>query len=540
MNAFCMEFMMKSLLLGVICFCMISCDRQISSPSKTPPIQKDQPLLLNLFCDPPTLDPARAHDMTSAIVVQLLYEGLTRLDPGGKVELALAKKITCTEDQKTFYFTLRSSFWSNGDPLTSDDFRESWLRILDPEVPAETAHQLFLIRGAKEAKQGLLPPSEVGISAPDPSTLIVELEEPAPYFKQLISGAPFQPIHSSSRTGRFTPAVVNGPYRLNHWQRTYELELDRNSHFWDAENVHLPQIRFCMVEDPRTELLLYQKGELHWAGHPFSCLPWDQLPKLQKENLLCSQQMAGVYWYQVNPDHPLLSNKKIRRALSLALDRETLVTTLLHHTHQPTTRILPPFLGKPSEKSSLTARLVEAQESFREGIAEAGFAPGDPLPPIRLSFNLNEDHLRLVQALQAIWHSAFGLEIELSGVEWRVHLSRMQAGDFDIGRFGWVAQFQDGSDFLNQFQAGAIGPPLPEQWESNTFLRLCAEAKQVADPDARLQALLAAEQELLDSYLILPLFSMVGSALHHPDLKGVVWSPCGVADFRWAYWDPSS
>ncbi len=228
--------------------------------------------------DPQTLDPRRVRDLATITVIHMLYEGLMRTQADGQATLALAEKVTISQDRKTYTFQLRSSAWSDGQPVTAYDFEQSWKSLLDPQFPSPNVYQLYVIRGAQEAKEGRTSIDQVGIYAIDPSTLIVELERPVPYFLDLIATHFFYPVHASLRQQMIdstatsnSSILTNGPFQLKAWRHHNELTAVQNLHYWDKENIRLDQIHLVIL-DNSTALQLFQKGELDWTGSPLSTL----------------------------------------------------------------------------------------------------------------------------------------------------------------------------------------------------------------------------------------------------------------------------
>jgi oligopeptide transport system substrate-binding protein len=280
-------------------------------------------LYINLFSEPPTLDPRHANDITSATVISMLYEGLTRLDEHGKPQLALAEDVSISENGLRYTFKLRDSEWSNGEKLTAHDLAKSWLSTLDPLFPAEFSYRLFVIKNAQQVKEGTLPLNEVGIHIPDPQTLEIELERPTPYLLEILASYTFFPYYQG--TDSEEGLISNGPFTLKNWKHDSEIVLIKNKNYWQRDSVYLSEINCLMIEDPSTELSMFEQGELHWSGSPMSSISLDAVPALRDEGILFTHPVFSTYLYKFNTERPPFTNVKIRHALSLAIDRDAII-----------------------------------------------------------------------------------------------------------------------------------------------------------------------------------------------------------------------
>ena len=313
----------------VFCLFLVAC--QTSDKTK-------QSFCINIGEDPQSLDPRKARDVNSYSILNMLFEGLTRLSKEGSPEGALAEKIEISEDQKKYTFTLRKSFWSNGDKVTSYDFAYSWKKILDEKFPSSTAYQLYMIKNAKLAKEGKISVDEVGITTLDENTLVVELERPVSYFLELLSFPFFFPVNSKvdkDQPGwaeRKETYVSNGPFKLNAWVNNDKIDVIKNELYWDRSNVKLGKISLFMVPS-ETEFNMFEVGELDWAGSPFSTLPVDAFKKLKKQENLHIAPYLGTYFLRVNTNfeqqQKSLLSVSFRNALASSIDREGITTHVL-------------------------------------------------------------------------------------------------------------------------------------------------------------------------------------------------------------------
>ena len=273
----------------------------------------DQVLRISSSDDPDTLDPRKARDLNTVTYLHMLYEGLMRLDFHGRPQNALAQEVVISPDLKTYTFKLRSSHWSNGDVLTAEDFVRTWKSLLDPQFPAPNAYQFYMIKGARAAKEGKGSLDNVGISAPQPDTLVVELIEPVPYFTELLAAHFYYPVHPKFDPDQF---VGNGPFTLFAQQHHYELKAKKNLFYWDAKEIRLDGI-IVQILDGHTALRLFENGEIDWVGSPIGLLPPDALPSIQAQHQLRSAPGAGTHWFRANTLKAPFNNAKMRRAFAL-------------------------------------------------------------------------------------------------------------------------------------------------------------------------------------------------------------------------------
>lgn len=506
--------------------------------------RKGQVLRFNLYSDPPTLDSRQAIDSTSINVLLNLFEGLTRVGPDNMPHPAIAEEIHISEDKLTYTFTLRESFWTNGDAVTSGDFLYAWQKILDPEFPSTLAYKLYVIKNGAKVKEGILPKEELGITAPDAKTLVVTLEHPTPYFLELTSFPTYFPVNKkideqfdgwSAEAG---PSFVsNGPFMLKSWNHESDLSFVKNPSYWDAATVNLEGIDFVMVDDTMTEFYMFEMGELDWAGSPLSNLPSEMLPALQKEGKLNSYSTVGTYYYKLNTEHPPLQNKKIRQALGLAIDRRAIVKHILQANQLPATALVPPLLNwRPSTNYFTNADHEKAKVLFEEGLEEQGLNRS-ALPALVLSFNSNREHQKIAQAIQQQWQELLGIRVDLENCDWKSYLSKVNKQDYHIARTAWVGDYNDPISFLEPYKYKDnphTGGNNETGWENPEFTALLDASDREIVPEKRTELLRQAEELIIEEMPVIPIFYIVFCYLCKPYVKDVYLSSLGVIDFKWA------
>lgn len=497
-------------------------------------------LRINIGGEPRTLDPSRARDLKSITLVKMLFEGLTRVNQGDKIEAALAERIDISDDLRTYTFHLRDSMWTNGDPVTAGDFIRAWRKTLDPNTLAENAFQLYVIKNAKACKEGKLPLQELKIVAVDEKTLKVELENPTPYFLELTSYPAFFPIHAKMNhnlpqgTEGKNDYVGNGPFTLKEWHHHDKLCVRKNEKYWDAEQVQLQEIHLFMVQE-EAELAMFENRELDWAGSPLSILPVDMLPKLREMKILHSQPILGTYFLRLNTGSGMLASAKLRRALSLSIDREALVEHVLMGSQVVAQGYVPgalQLLETPYFAPLAEEALAGLTKLFEEGLRESGLQKED-LAKVELLYSSNERNQRIAHALQEQWMRLFGVQINLFGVEHKIYVEKLHQGDFQMAAGSWLADFGDAFSFLEVFKERNSSTN-HTHWGDDTYTQLLETSNTTADPTERHALLARCEKILLEAMPIIPLFHYNMLYVQNENVKNIYVSNMGGIDFRWA------
>jgi len=483
--------------------------------------------------EPHTLDPRQARDLATTTAMHLLYEGLMRAQGGEKPELAIAESYTISPDQKTYIFKIRPSAWSNGEAITSSDFEATWKGVLSPSYAAPNAYQLYVIKNAQQAKEGKIGIDQVGVRAVDPSTLVVELENPTPYFLELLSSHFYYPVHHTLRLDgdhqalEPTKIVTNGPFHLSQWEKK-ELSAVPNPHYWDKKSVKLDKVTFIVLDNP-TAFNLYQTDGLEWAGSPLATLPIDALQSLKQSGLLHVKPSAGVHLFRLNTVNPPFDDAKIRKAFAYALNRQELVEHVLQGNQIPSMGIVPPSHLK-SEPFFKDHDLSLARTLFKQYLAENNKTLQD-MPSITLSYANGERAHKIAQVAQQQWKDAFGIEVQLQNVEGKVFYSQLKKHDYQIAIGSWYADFRDPISYLEIFKYKNNGTN-NTQWENGNFIKLLDASNSAPNADQRNKLLLSAEKVLMDEMPIIPLFFNSYNYLQKPGVSGIYFSELGYLDFK--------
>ncbi len=385
-------------------------------------------LNINIKTEPFSLHPGLANDSVSGGVIRQTFEGLTRINSDGEPEEGAASKIEKSDDGKTYTFTIRDGAkWSNGDPVTAEDFEYAWKWALDPANESQYAYELYYIKGAEAANTGKGSLDDVGVKAENDKTLKVELNNPTPYFTQLTAFYTYMPINKKIaeknkkwNTNAGDDYVSNGPFKLASWKHSGSIKLEKNDQYWDKDKVKLKNINMTMINNNNTELKKFQAGELDWAGMPLGQLPTESLPSLKKDGSLHVEPIAGVYWYKFNTEAKPLNNVNIRKALSYSINRQSIVENVTQGEQIPATAAVPPTMKgfEDNDKGYFKDNDVKtAKEYLEKGLKEMGLSKASELPTIKVSYNTDDAHAKIAQAVQEMWKKNLGVNVELDNSE---------------------------------------------------------------------------------------------------------------------------
>ncbi|MDP4096950.1 peptide ABC transporter substrate-binding protein [Paenibacillus sp. P96] len=517
----------------------------------------DQVLNINLAAEPPTFDPAQAQDSQTNTVLKTLYEGLVRMGEDGKEQPGVAESWDVSEDGKTYTFHLRDTAkWSNGDPVTANDFVFAWQRVLDPSTaPAPPyAYQLYYIKNAEaynltgtEGYKGakVTDFADVGVKAVDDHTLEVTLENATPYFLGLTSFYTYYPVHSSVKGNdkwavNKDSMIVNGPYTLTDWTKGQQIEVSKNENYWDKDNIKLSKIHMSLVNSGATELASYQSGQLDYAGLPNGEIPTDQIPavKQQLPDEFKVKGIASTYYYMFNVTEKPFDNVKIRKAFAMAINRQLIVDNVTLGGQLPAFGFVPPGIKGENEEfrnehedKFFTEDLTEAKKLLQEGMAEEGYTT---LPPITLLYNSSEAHQKIALAVADMWKQNLGVDVQTQSQEWGVFLENRNQLNYQVARAGWSADYNDPMTFMDMWTTGNgnndAGYANPE------YDALIKQARTSADPKVRNEAFAKAEKLLVqDDMVIAPIYYYSNVSLTKQNVKGIALDFSGAIDFTRAY-----
>lgn len=512
---------------------------------------KDQILHMNLSAEPPTFDPAQAQDSQAHTVLNMMYEGLVRLDENSKPVPGVAEKWDISSDGLKYVFHLRKDAkWSNGDPVTAKDFVFAWQRVLDPNTtPAPPyAYQLYYIKGAEEYNNKKMTDfSQVGVKATDDHTLEVTLKNPTPYFLGLTSFYTFYPVHQSVKDNPKWAAdpktmISNGPFTLTTWTTGQKIEVSKNANYWDNKDIKLNKITMSLSNSSATELSSYRSGQLDYAGMPNGEIPTDQMPAVKKQlqNELNLKPIGSVYYYQFNVTAKPFDNAKIRKAFAMAISRQEIVDKVTQSEEKPAFGFVPPGIAGEKEEfrtehkdDYFTENMDEAKKLLQEGMKEEGYTT---LPPVTLIYNSSEKHKKIALAVADMWKKNLGVTVQTENQEWGVFLKNRRSLNYQIARAGWSPDYNDPMTFFDLWTSKSGNNDIG--FKNKEYDALVSDALASSDNAKRMDDFVKAEKLLIqDQQVLLPIYYYTNVALIKPNLKGVIIDYAGGVDFTRAYFE---
>ena len=506
----------------------------------TPASSKEMKTSYNSGAEPKTLDPQMSNGIPEAIDEMNLFEGLTRLDKDNVAQPAIAEKIDVSEDALKYTFHLRDSKFSNGDPLTAEDFKFAWLRAMDPANAAEYAYQVAdYIKGgaAYNAKTGKA--EDVGIKVIDLKTLEVTLEHPTPYFLALTAFPTYYPVDKKVVEAnkdwnlKAETFVSNGPFKMKSWAHNDKIVLVKNENYWDAKSVKLTELTLSLIEDRKAALTAYEAGQIDGLDNG---VPADDVERLLKSGDLKVEPQIGTYFYRFNVTKKPYDDPRVRQALAMAIDRKKVVDTV-HKANEKSAFAFTPY-GINDVDATKQFRDVggdyfkEDLAKAKQLLADAGFPDGKGFPEIKILFNSDPNHEKVATIIQDMWNKNLGIKVTLRPEEWKVYQESQQKLNYDVARAGWVGDFMDPMTFLDMFVKN--GGNNQTGWSNPQYDTLIAGAKTNADTKARMQQLHDAEKILMADMPIMPINFYYSKYTAKSYVKGVIHSPLGMVDFKTA------
>lgn len=505
----------------------------LPSCSKVREEKKREELCLNIVQDPLTLDPRKSADFVSTTINFLLFEGLIRVTPHSTVSMALAEKVEISEDRKTYRFFLRDAKWSDGSPITAYDLVNTWKDVLRPEFPSANAHLLFPIKNGEKAKLGQVSSDEIGILALDQRTVQIELEQPTPFFLEMISFCVFSPIHQSLALSNAKWAeekgaafVGNGPYRLREWKRGLQIVLEKNPYYWDEKNVTLERIHFSIVDNEMTALKMFEQGELDILGLPFTGIPSDSIPSLQKKGAIKTTSLPGSTICCFNLSAFPFNNVNIRKAFAYAIDRQEIVNNVTQTGEEVGIHLIPQNLvANSSDPYFRDGDIERARQYFQMGLNELGLK-AEELGTISMLHASSGIYQKVALALQEQWRKALGVHIKLEGAEYKVFLDKLSKRDYQLGQCVWIAQYHDPMNFFERFKNRENTKNYPGYFNPE-YAQLLQESNFATDANERFALLRRAEDIFVDDMPVTAIYHWNNSFVVSPCIENLQHYPSG-------------
>ena len=498
---------------------------------------RTQTLLLGNAAEPADLDPQVINAWTDSNVDYALFEALTWIDDRTNQPVpAAAASWDVSPDGLVYTFHLRADGrWSNGEPVTADDFAYSFRRILTPTFAASYSYMLWPIRNAQAYNAGKLTDfSQVGVEAVNPATLRVTLEKPTPYLASIAAHTTWLPVPRATveKFGRFAERntawtrpgnlVGNGPFVLREWSPNARIVVDRNPQYWDAAHVRLHRIIFFPIENGDAEENAFRAGQLHVTYG----LPVTKIAAYRREHPdeLHIETLLASYYLFLNITRPPLDNPKLRRALSLGIDRTAIARDILAGSRTPAHAFTPPDCAGYTARAGVPDDFAAA----RRLLAEAGYPGGRGLPTFEVQSYSSDSSVRTLEAIQEMWKRQLGVHITITPLEQRTLFQNKRSLNYTIAFSAWIADYADPATFLNTMTTGNGNNWAA--WSDPEYDRLIAAAGATADNARRYELFQQAEAILLEQAPLIPLFYGEQPHLVRPEVRN--WHPSKL-NFVW-------
>jgi oligopeptide transport system substrate-binding protein len=505
---------------------------------------EDQILLLGNGAEPEGLDPHIVTGVPEHHILTALFQGLVGMDSCDLSPIpAVADRWVVSEDKLIYSFHIREDAkWSNGDPLTSQDFLYAWQRILMPNIASEYGYMLYSMVNAREFAEGKITDFNlVGAKAPDKNTIQVTLNNPTPYFLQLQIHYSWFPVHqgaiekNGAMDDRLNPwtrlenIVTNGPYKLTRWELNEVIETRLNEHYWDKESIKLKGVNFYPVPNEQTEERMFRAAELHMTEN----IHLSRVEVFKRENptLIRTDPWLGSYFYRVNTKREPFNDPRVRRALAMTIDRDLMTTSIIKGGETSAGTLTPPNVNGYTAE----ANIPFDPEGARALLADAGYPGGKGFPPFSILYNTAEKHKIIAVTIQQMWKEHLKIDVTLENQDWKVYLTSTSndSMDYDVSRAGWIGDFVDPINFLECFTTGNGNNRTG--WSNPEYDRYLEESTSAETSEERFALFQKAEAILAEEVPLIPIYHYTRPFLIAPEVKNYKPNLLGYVPYHTLY-----
>ncbi|BED98567.1 peptide ABC transporter substrate-binding protein [Aeromonas dhakensis] len=479
--------------------------------------------------EPATLDPHKTEGTVESNILRDLFEGLVSSGPKGEVLPAMAESWE-TKDNKHFVFHLRKNAkWSNGDPVTAHDFEYAFKRAVDPKTASPYSWYLEIptIVNASDIIAGKKPSDTLGVKAVDDYTFEVQLEKAVPYFVSMLSHTTTYPVPKKviekfgdkwTQPGNM---VSNGAYVLKDWVVNERVDVERNKNYWNDAKTVINKVTYLPIQSTNAELNRYLAGEVDLTYN----MPIERFKQMKKDlpNEVKVSGYVGTYYYQYNFKKKPFDDVRVRTALSYAIDRNVIADKVMGKGETPGYTLVPDFVDGFKPVAPAWSKLTQAERDAKakELLTEAGFGPGKPLK-FELLYNTDDNHKKVAVAVASMWKK-LGVQVSLVNQEWKTYLETKKQGQFDVGRAGWIADYNEASSMLDLMQTTHGNND--GKYSNLAFDKLMNESRNQVDAEARNKLYVQAEEILAKDMPIAPIYQYVTSRMVKPYVGGYPANP---------------
>lgn len=502
-----------------------------------------------LASEPQAIDPALNSAVDGAIMLNHFFEGLVKWVDDGEGNAMTApgqaeswEKADNGDGTVTYTLKLRDGIkWSDGKDVTAGDFEYSWKRLANPDTAADYCYMIDMVQGYADVSAGNADPDTLGVKAIDDKTLEVVLSYDCPYFEEIMAFPATFPVRQDIVEGNeewtydVATYVSNGPYKMKEWSHNAYILAEKNENYYDYENLGPDTIRFTLLDDANAILAAYKSGELDFIEE----LPTDEMANYLASGELTVADYIGTYYVCFNTEDEVFSDPLIRKAFSLAIDRNYIVENVSQAGEVPATGYVPAGVNDAAGPGSDDFRTVGGEyysvaeedyekncEEARALLAEAGYPNGEGFPTVEYMYNTNDKHKAIGEALQNMWQEQLGVTVNLSNQDWNVFLESRKQGDYQIARNGWIADYNDPCSFLDMWYTD--GGNNDAQYSNKDYDAKIDAAKATAVQEDRMKAFHEAEDILIEQDSVLaPVYFYTQPYMIKDDIEGMYYTPLG-------------
>ncbi|WP_157152946.1 peptide ABC transporter substrate-binding protein [Brachyspira murdochii] len=531
--------MKKFYLIIFILALFISCSKDNIS-------QKNSTIYVNLGSEPKTIDPALNITLQGSTYVTHLFECLTTKYKDIEIQPGAAESWDISDDGLTYIFHLRTNGkWSDGKPLTAQDFEYSWKRVVDPKTASEPSYLFEPILNFSNVNGGYLPVDEFGIKAIDDYTLEVKLEYPTAYFLELVNLPVFSPVRKDmvekdpdNWTRNPATCIGNGAFFLKERKTDESITVIKNTNYWNADTIVAQEIKFVLMDNPNSAVAGIKEGSLHFSDQ----FPYQDIDTLRAEGLIDTATRIGTQYYALNTTNSVLKDKRVRRALSLAIDRNYIVDNVLK-SGRPAGALVPWGVTdvegyfRDNAGEYISTNKADYQKNVEEAkrlMAEAGYPNGEGFPVLEFALTFSND-IPMFEAVQNMWKVNLGIDVKLTQMEFApfIHSFRTER-NYTMASASWTGSYNDPTTFLSMFVSYSYKNH--SLFTNKEFDNAIITASKTIDQNIRMRELHKAEKILIgDEAVIIPIAYFEPAVLKSPRLKDVFYIPFAQYKFSYSY-----
>ena len=502
-------------------------------------------LRLNVGPEPQTIDPTLNSAIDGSMYIIHAFEGLAAKDKEGKIVGGVAESWDVSDNGTKYVFHIRSNAkWSDGKPVTANDFVYSWRRATDPKTAANYSYQMEPLKNAKKITAGEMPVDSLGVKALDDNTLEVTLEAPTPYFDQLMAYPVYFPLRQDiieanpdSWTMNPETYIGNGPFKMTERSIDNQIVMEVNTNYWNVSVIVPKKLIFVLMDNGTSVVAGIKEGSIYFSDR----VPIQDMDVLKEEGYLQIKPYLALYYYSLNNTNDTLKDVRVRKALSLAIDRNYIVEQVTRGGQIPAAAVVPALISDVSgsfrtnggdyysvKPEDYTKNIEEAKKL----LAEAGYPDGKGFPVLDFKTNPGE-HTSIFEAVQQMWKNNLGIDSTISSEEWAVFQQTRLDKSYVVARNAWVGDYDDPMTFLGMFLSHSAQNV--ECYNSPQYDALLAQASSTGDNNVRMPILHKAEDLFMSEMPIIPLYFYTLPVLVNPNLKDVQFDTLGKHKFFYAY-----